>query len=86
MPAPRTRAVEPGRMPALFAAWIATDSGSSKAAASKKMWSGSLWMGHLGRSRALMARDRLTDGTIRQDDLSSPATCLGNQERSSHCS
>lgn len=42
MPAPRTRAVEPGSGAARFTAWMATERGSRSAAASKDMLSGSL--------------------------------------------
>lgn len=42
MPAPRTRAVAPGSGRARLRAWMATERGSSRAAASKEMWAGSL--------------------------------------------
>lgn len=46
VPAPMTRAVEPGVGLARFTAWMATDKGSRRAAASKETWSGSLqWEG-----------------------------------------
>lgn len=45
MPAPITRAVEPGSGLARFTAWIATDSGSRRAAASNETLSGNLYSG-----------------------------------------
>jgi hypothetical protein len=42
VPAPMTRAVEPGAGAARLRECIATESGSNSAAASKDMWSGSL--------------------------------------------
>lgn len=43
VPAPRTRAVEPGVGVALLTAWMATDRGSRSAAASNEISSGSLY-------------------------------------------
>lgn len=42
MPAPMTSAVEPGAGEARLTAWRATERGSSRAAASKETWLGSL--------------------------------------------
>jgi hypothetical protein len=42
VPAPMTSAVEPGAGEARFRAWIATDRGSRRAAASNEMCAGSL--------------------------------------------
>lgn len=44
VPAPMTRAVDPGEIGAArFVAWMATERGSRSAAASKEICSGSLW-------------------------------------------
>lgn len=45
VPAPITRAVEPGMGAARLREWIATLRGSRRAAASKEMLFGSLWRG-----------------------------------------
>jgi hypothetical protein len=42
VPAPITRAVEPGAGRARLREWMATESGSRRAAASKETWSGIL--------------------------------------------
>lgn len=55
MPAPRTRAVAPGSGRARLRAWMATERGSSRAAASKEMWAGSLVFFLAGQSKQ---RDR----------------------------
>ena len=48
VPAPMTSAVEPGTGEARFREWIATDSGSRSAAASKETWSGILNLRSMG--------------------------------------
>lgn len=61
VPAPITRAVEPGVGAARLTAWIATERGSRRAAASKETWSGIL--GNMLASYEVRYSTWLTCGT-----------------------
>ena len=68
MPAPMTSAVEPGVGAARFREWIATESGSRSAAASKETWSGILRLRLVNSSEPLEVEDLLVTPDSRMID------------------